>query len=284
MELFHQFLAAEFLEGVYRKFHFGEAHKAQLQAVAEEMLPLMRREAFYERAENIMPQLLMRGAEPQRINTPKQAPASGEELPEQMPALGGELPEQVPAPGEELPEQMPALGEELPKQMPALGEELPEQVHRGILEVTRQRPAAGTQLLGTTAETVYEGVVLSLGHGVDKLQERYTDNGLLLKSYMLEALAAEFLMRGYGAYRKTVLEATKMHVAAYHFPGSEEGFPLEMLPGLLRVCTPRVVCNAAFCMTPQKSVAFIAELTQEPEKQCESICAACRSRCDLMQG
>ncbi len=128
----------------------------------------------------------------------------------------------------------------------------------------------------TKADTVrYEDVVMSLGSGLDRLQERYHKEGLLLKSYMLEALAGELLMQGYGAYNDVVRRKTGWHVAEYHFPGNGEDFPLEMLPRLLGRLTRQIRCNAAYCMIPQKSVAFIAELTKEEHVQCQGICAGC---------
>ena len=48
-----------------------------------------------------------------------------------------------------------------------------------------RRKAAGTK---------YERVVISLGAGLDRLQEQYSEQGSLSKSYMLEALAGELLM------------------------------------------------------------------------------------------
>ena len=52
-----------------------------------------------------------------------------------------------------------------------------------------------------------------------------------------------------------------MNVARYHFPGSEEDFPLEMVPKLLVGFPGQITCNTAFCMIPKKSVAFVAIIT-----------------------
>ncbi len=128
----------------------------------------------------------------------------------------------------------------------------------------------------TKADAVrYEDVAMSLGSGLDRLQEWYHKEGLLSKSYMLEVLAGELLMRGYGAYNDALSRKTGWHVAGYHFPGNGEDFPLEMLPRLLDRLTLKIRCNAAFCMIPQKSVAFIAELTKDENIRCQGICAGC---------
>lgn len=121
----------------------------------------------------------------------------------------------------------------------------------------------------------YDCVAMSLGHGVDLLQENYSEKGLLSESYIVEALAGELLMRGYDAYNRYIAEHTDRHVARYHFPGSEDSFSLEMLPELLKDLTQKITCNAAFCMQPKKSVVFVSELTQDEKIHCPGICAAC---------
>ncbi|MCM1155957.1 MAG: hypothetical protein NC314_10975 [Roseburia sp.] len=121
----------------------------------------------------------------------------------------------------------------------------------------------------------YADVVISLGAGLDSLQEQYSRQGMLSKSYMLEVLAGELLMQAYGAYNRYIGQNTDWHVARYHFPGSEDSYPLQMLPHLLEKTDGRVTCNEAFCMMPKKSVAFVAELTQDKNVRCEGICIGC---------
>ncbi len=187
-DLLDVFLTPAFLEKVRVKFHYGEEQIPQLRSVAEEMLPLMRREAFWERKESRM-------------------------------------------------EDWPGR-----------------------------------------KEGVYEEVVMSLGHGVDDLQESYGRRGLLSESYMLETLAGELLMEGYAAYNRYLAEYAGWYVAGFHFPGGEEGFPLEMLPEMLEGYGPRITCNAAFCISPKKSVVFAAELTRDVKSCCEGICAGCNNK------
>lgn len=127
----------------------------------------------------------------------------------------------------------------------------------------------------------YEFAVMSLGNSLDRLQERYSQSGFLMQSYMTEVLACEILMQGYDAYSRYILNKTGWHPLKYHFFGSEEAFPLDMLPGLLEEYAPQITCNAAFCMLPQKSVALICELTQDEKLQCDSICSGCTNPCCL---
>lgn len=123
----------------------------------------------------------------------------------------------------------------------------------------------------------YEQVVMSLGKGLDMLQESYDAKEMLLQSYMLEVLASELLLRGYEAYNCFIKKSTGWHVAGYHFPGSEDAFPLEALPDMLKNLTQRVSCNQAYGMTPKMSTVFIAELTQDETVQCEGVCTGCGS-------
>lgn len=188
-DVLDQFLSPAFLEGVRQKFHYNETQEFEFQAVAEEMLPLMREEAFWER----------------RVS-------SGE---------------------------------------------------------NRHQNEA--------CNVMYEHVVMSLGNGIDCLQEKYSEIERLSQSYMIEVLASELLLQGYAAYNRYISKNTDWHVARYHFLGSEEDFPLEKLPYLLKELTPFITCNSAFCMLPKKSVAFIAELTQDDEVRCRGICIGCNN-------
>lgn len=189
-ELLDSFSDIKFIKKVCEKFHYEEINLSELQAVAGEMLPLMRREAFWEVC------------------------------------------------------------------------------------------APWTWDCGEKMDAVYEGVVMTLGKGLDCLQESYHKEGMLTESYMLEALASELLLHGYKAYNRHVRETGGWHVARYHFPGSEKSLPLEMLPDMLSRFSVQVSCNKAFCIMPKKSVVFLAELTQDESVRCEGICVGCENvRC-----
>ena len=191
VDVLDNFLSPVFLEGVRKKFHYGDTQVDEFQTVAEEMLPLMREEAFWEREDSF----------------------------------------------------------------------------------ARNKHQTGN------GNVIYENVVMSLGRGLDCLQESYSDRGMLSQSYMLEVLASELLLQGYEAYNRYIKENTDWHVARYHFPGSEEDFPIEILPALLKGVAPQVTCNSAFCIFPQKSVAFISELTKDEKLQCGGICVGCNNIC-----
>lgn len=123
------------------------------------------------------------------------------------------------------------------------------------------------------------GVVMTLGAGIDMLQERYQQTGRMLESYMVGNISGELLMQGYGQLEEWIRAWTGYGVAAYHFPGEEEAYPLEWIPELLTLaCQNRVRCNAGFCLEPKMSVAFFAELTEEAAGTGAGICDTCSRR------
>lgn len=198
VDLLDEFIEPSFLQEVRDKFHYEETQNSEFQIVAEEMFPLIRNEAFWERSTSCLQ------------------------------SVSGNLAE--------------TDGSDM------------EYGHRE-----------------------YEDVVMSLGAGIDSLQDNYSSQGMLSRSYMIEVLASEFLLRGYRAYNRYIENNTDMHVARYHFLGSEDSFPLDELPRLLDKMTGQITCNEAFCMLPRKSVAFVAELTQDEKVRCEGICVGCSS-------
>lgn len=214
-DLIEEFTEPDFFKKVRDKFHYGEAQADELKCVAVEMLPLIRKEAFWER--HISSLLYLSGS------------------------LAGN-----------------SAGN--------TSSDLTADSLRAELEDTKHQ------------DTVYEDVVMSLGSGIDALQDQYSSQGMLSRSYMLEVLASEFLLRGYEAYNRYIEINTDMHVAKYHFLGSEDSVLLEELPKLLAGTSGRVTCNEALCMIPKKSVAFVAELTRDENVRCEGICVGCRNR------
>ena len=213
-DLLDGFLNPSFLEKVRDKFHYEETRSSELRAVAEQMLPIMREEAFWER------------------NISSRQKLSGIEYVDR--------------------DYGNAVG------------------NCGHTEADCSDIPCGT--------AAYEDVVMSLGAGIDSLQDHYSSQGMLSRSYMLEVLASELLLQGYGAYNRYVEKNTDRHVARYHFLGSEDSFPLSMLPRLLDITDGRIICNEAYCMLPKKSVAFVAELTQDEKVRCEGVCVGCNRR------
>ncbi len=191
-DVLDDFLSPVFLERVCQKYHFTKDQMLQISAMAQNMLPYIREDAFWE---------------------------------------SGGLEENDPIPM------------------------IPDRV-------------------------ICESVVISLGNGLDALLEDYNNKEMLFEVYLADALAAELLLRGYDAYQRHIRKTKGRYVKAYHFPGSEAQFPIEMLPDLLKALTQKVTCNASYCMQPHNSVVFIAELTKDAGNACACICHGCsRTRC-----
>ncbi len=65
-------------------------------------------------------------------------------------------------------------------------------------------------------------VVMTLGAGVDRLQEAFLSEGKLTEAYMVEVLGSEILLRAYGAYNAWVKAQGKYVVRRYYFLGARE--------------------------------------------------------------
>ena len=60
-------------------------------------------------------------------------------------------------------------------------------------------------------------VGITLGKGIDALQEKYLQNGFLTESYMIEVLSSELLLESYRAYTEWVVVHRDLHVARLQF-------------------------------------------------------------------
>lgn len=117
---------------------------------------------------------------------------------------------------------------------------------------------------------------LTLGEDVDALQDRYAQEGRLLECYMAEAVAGELLLEAYRQFNAWVEAQGQLHVARYLFFGAQDCHPLEEMPkALKRLDGAEVFCNEACCLTPKKSVLFLASLTADGSVRCAGICADC---------
>lgn len=127
-------------------------------------------------------------------------------------------------------------------------------------------------------------VCITLGPGVDRLQDRYLEEKLLTEAYMIETLGSELLLKAYPQWNAWVASGDKYLVRRYHFLGSSPEYPITDLPALLEKLQMPVVCTEAYCMIPKKSVAFYAELVDARTAgitECEGICAGCgRKDCE----
>lgn len=161
-------------------------------------------------------------------------------------------------------------------------EDLPE-LSRIAGEVVRESGRKGSftsKLLQEEAEGKRPVTVsiLTLGEGVDRLQDRYRERENITAAYMAEVISNEILMKSYEAYDRMLAETTDYRVKEFHFPGSEEAYPLSDIGKILDMLGAPVQCLKSFCMVPRKSVVFYAELTREKGNACRSVCQTCKKR------
>lgn len=126
--------------------------------------------------------------------------------------------------------------------------------------------------------------VLTLGEGVDRLQDRYRERENMTAAYMAEVISNEILMKSYEAYDRMLAETTDYRVKEFHFPGSEEAYPLSDIGKILDMLYAPVQCLKSFCMVPRKSVVFYAELTREKGNACRSVCQTCEKEAVRTEG
>lgn len=130
-----------------------------------------------------------------------------------------------------------------------------------------------------STDTYFMPVVMTLGEEIDLLEARYQKCGRLQEAWMLENLSGELLMCGYEQLAQWVREQLGLSVRNYHFFGSNESFLLEQIPEILRqMGQKKVTCTADFCLRPQKSTVFLAELKAEKTKNEIHICGQCQNR------
>ena len=134
-------------------------------------------------------------------------------------------------------------------------------------------------------------VVMTLGAGVDRLQEELLSEGKLTEAYMVEVLGSEILLLAYTVFNSWVKEHTDYAVKRYYFLGmgeravigeadgrekaAEVDLRLSALPGMLERSGLPVTCTEGYCMVPKKSVAFYAELSKDRGVVCEGVCLGC---------
>jgi hypothetical protein len=127
--------------------------------------------------------------------------------------------------------------------------------------------------------------VITLGEGIDRLQEEYTLKGMLSESYMAEVISGEILMASYMVLNRLIYTKTGLYVKRYIFPGSTPECSVEEVERLVEDCGLNVSINSSFCMIPKKSVAFYALLTDDDRAVCEGICMGCnRTDCPNRAG
>lgn len=154
-------------------------------------------------------------------------------------------------------------------------------------------------------------VAMTLGDGVDKLQEHYEKNHALEEAYMLDCICNELLLYMYTEFNCAYPKFHRRYVKRYVFVGTDipltdmellldeirgagqrknadtklnsndkEEFAEELCDKgeIIRKETSRsqeIHANEYGVLTPSKSVVFFAVLSDNPSQLCEGICMNC---------
>lgn len=124
--------------------------------------------------------------------------------------------------------------------------------------------------------------VMTIGSAYDDMIALYEAKGELLKAYAADCFAMGILRLAYGLFGERLYEREKKYPGKLRFFDEEQ---MKEVPELLkRMKVGEVSCNEAFAMTPQKSVVFMTEMSDEKSEDCGNICGNClRTDCPNRQ-
>lgn len=139
----------------------------------------------------------------------------------------------------------------------------------------------------TRKEEYAAGVIVTLGEKVDRLQDAYSSRGDIEGAYMVEVMSGELLRNAYLQVSDWILKNSCYEAVSFHFFGTEEELPMELMTELLEnQSEKKVTCNGAYCLEPKKSVVFLAKLMKKEENVAvrrgknisAAMCAACKNK------
>lgn len=127
---------------------------------------------------------------------------------------------------------------------------------------------------GTEEQAEEIAAIVTLGAGVDELQDGYMSEERLSESYMAECVGMELLRAAYEQTAERIYASTGKWLSGFAFLG--ERAPLERMEEIFRRLAPEGVSyNQAYMLTPRKTVAFLTSLRGERRESYCNICADC---------
>lgn len=106
----------------------------------------------------------------------------------------------------------------------------------------------------------YADVALTLGVGIDCLQEKYARADAVMKQCMAEHLCGELMMQQYGKLNEMLTEGIQCVVTGLHFWGAEEPYPIsDMAKVLSKFRHIHLRCTRDDLLIPSKSVLYRVE-------------------------
>lgn len=117
-------------------------------------------------------------------------------------------------------------------------------------------------------------VLVTLGAGVDELQEKYTEAEHLTESYMIECIAMELLKNAYEQAAEKIYGHYGLWMGGFDFLG--DSVPIEQMKILFEILEPEEISyNQAYMLTPKKTVAFYTMLTDSRRAAYCNLCETC---------
>lgn len=128
----------------------------------------------------------------------------------------------------------------------------------------------------------YAVVFLTLGSGIDALQELYLDRNCLSEAYMIECIALELLTKAYREFVKSVQKKTGRWAEKIDFLG--DSYPVELLPELYQEFGQMDISyNEKLVLSPKNSVVFLLPMTDKKQENACSICGNCSNKMCLLR-
>jgi len=123
----------------------------------------------------------------------------------------------------------------------------------------------------------YAVVFVTLGDGVDALQNVYLERQCLSEAYIIECVSLAVLEKAYGEFVKQLQKKTGKWAEKIDFLG--DTYPIEMLPDLYQgFGAMDITYNESLVLLPAKSVAFLLPMSVERHEGACNICIHCRNK------
>lgn len=117
-------------------------------------------------------------------------------------------------------------------------------------------------------------VIVTLGSGVDELQNRYAKKERLTESYMVECISMELLRVAYEQAAERIHVHTGKWMSGFEFVGDK--IPFDCMEEIFRHLAPQEVSfNQAYMLSPKKTVVFLTDLCEERKGSYCHVCGNC---------
>jgi hypothetical protein len=144
----------------------------------------------------------------------------------------------------------------------------------GQLREMTESVNGGMLIPGQVGDETLCAVIVSLGAGIDALQDSYEEKGCLTDAYMIECIAMELLQKTYELAAASLHEIYGLWMDGYDFLG--ERYPIELTEEVFGLLAPEEISyNQAYMLTPKKTVVFLTTLRKERKNSSCSVCDWC---------